>query len=198
MVKFIILLSFLGGFSAATLASTEGKTLESISVNFGSHTEFFNAVQKDTSGGLRKWDFAPVLGVGVSMPISDSWKFMPEFNWLLPQSNEDGKIIKNVFMLRADFGYDLIEWLRLRAGTSLMWLNQQGRGGSVDVNNGNATSTFYYPDGNQSSWNNTLDLGVEALYQQWSFRLQTYTYMLFKSERRAVSYSLLISYYWDQ
>ena len=100
-------------------------------------------------------------------------------------------------MLRADFGYKLFDWLQVRPGTSVMWLNQHGRGGSTQVDNGGGTSTFYYPSGNRSSWNNTLELGLETIYQQWSFRLQTYTYMLFKSERRAVSYSLFLTYSWD-
>lgn len=101
-------------------------------------------------------------------------------------------------MLRADFGYNLVDWLRLRMGTSLIWLNQHGKGGSVQMNNGNDTSTFYYPDENRSSLNNTLDFGAEAIWQDWSLRLQTYIYSVFLADKRQTSYTLFISYYWDR
>ncbi len=154
------------------------KTIEAISFNVGPHTENFNAVQSDASGGKRKFDFAPTIGAGLLIP----WRpwdlgllFLPELNWVLPQFSGESRIVKNIFMLRSDLGYDVLPWLRLRAGTSLMWLNQHGRGGSTELENGNTTSTFYYPEENRSSLNNTVDLGAEALYEDFSFRFQTYT-----------------------
>ena len=177
----------------------EKKSIESILFNLGTHTEFYDNIQNDSSGGTRKFDIsAPTLGVGLAMPIRYGWRFLPEFNWVLPRSAGDSQIIKNLFMLRADFGYDPLDWLRLRVGTSLMWANQQGRGGKAELNNGNSTSTFYYPDENRSSLNNTFDVGIEAMYEKFAVRLQTYTYALFKEERRQLSYTLLFSYYWDQ
>ncbi len=166
--------------------------------NFGAHTEFFNMIQIDDSGGMRKIDFAPTIGLGVSKPLDSQFSFLPEVNWVLPRNAGSSKIMKNLFMLRADFGYEPIEWLRLRFGTSLMWLNQHGKGGSTQMNNGNSTSTFYYPDENRSSLNNTLDLGVEAMMDAWSLRLQTYTYSVFKEQRRQLSYTLFVSYSWDR
>lgn len=171
--------------------------IESIYVNGGFHTEFFNNVQVDSSGGMRKFDFAPVIGAGIRLPISDSWNFMPEMNWVLPHDSNT-RIIKNLIMFRGDVAYDALDWLRLRVGTSLMWLNQHGRGGTAKISNGESTSSFYYPDENRSSINNTFDLGAEFLMNSWAFRLQTYTYSLFKEESRQISYSVFISYYWEQ
>lgn len=176
------------------------KTIESWILNFGTHTEYFNNIQNDTAGGTRKIDFAPTIGIGMFIPLANKdLKFLPEFNWVLPRSAGSSKIIKNLLMFRADLGYDALDWLRLRLGTSLMWLNQHGRGGSTQVNNGTGTSTFYYPDENRSSVNNTLDLGVEGLINdEWSVRLQTYIYSVFIEERRQISYTLFVSYYWDR
>lgn len=175
------------------------KQIESIIFNLGTHTEFYDNIQNDTSGGTRKFDMkAPTIGAGLIMPIGSDWRFVPELNWVLPRSAGDSQIIKNLFMFRADFGYDPLDWLRLRVGTSIMWANQQGRGGKEEINNGTSTSTFYYPEENRSSLNNTFDLGIETMYEDFAVRLQTYTYALFKEERRQVSYTLLFSYYWDQ
>jgi hypothetical protein len=178
---------------------SEEKTVESWILNFGTYTEYFNSVQNDTSGGTRKFDFAPTIGGGMFIPMSSyDLKFLPEINWVLPRSAGSSKIIKNLFMFRADLGYDALDWLRFRLGTSLMWSNQHGRGGSTQVNNGNGTSTFYYPDENRSSLNNTLDIGIETMIDDWSLRLQTYTYSIFIKERRQTSYTLFVSYYWDR
>lgn len=167
--------------------------------NLGAHTEFFNNIQSDDSGGVRKFDGKPTLGFGLLMPTTSKLLFLPEFNWVLPHKAGSSEIIKNVFMLRADLGYDPLTWLRLRLGTSIMWLNQHGKGGSTRMGNGNSTSTFYYPDENRSSYNNTLDLGLEGLItKEWAIRLQTYTYSVFKEERRQTSYTLFVSYYWDR
>lgn len=175
------------------------KKFESILFNLGTHTEFYNNVQNNTSGGKRKFDMSAfTIGSGLSMPLKNNWRFLPELNWVLPRKAGDSQIMKNLFMFRADFGYDPLDWLRLRVGTSIMWANQHGSGGKAEINNGNSTSTFYYPEENRSSLNNTFDLGVEAMYEDWAIRLQTYTYALFKEERRQLSYTLFISYYWDQ
>lgn len=187
-------------FYATALSAAPSATppVDSIYFNVGTHTEFYNAVQVDDSGGMRKFQFAPTFGVGLNIPLDYGWKFLPEFNWVLPfQEESTSRIIKNIFMLRADFGYEVMEWLRLRVGTSFMILNQHGQGGTVQIDNGNSTSTFYYPDENHSSLNNTFDLGAELKYQDWSFRLQTYTYSLFKEERRQLSYTLFVTYNWD-
>ena len=175
-----------------------GQDLTKIVFNLGAHTEFYDNVQSDSSGGTRKFDTAPTIGGGLVLPLNSNWNFLPEINWVLPQEAGSSEIIKNIFMLRADFGYNLLDWLRLRMGTSLIWLNQHGKGGSVQMNNGNDTSTFYYPDENRSSLNNTLDFGAEAMWQDWSLRLQSYIYSVFLADKRQTSYTLFISYYWDR
>lgn len=173
------------------------KYIESIYFNLGLHTEFYDGVQTTAAGDTRKFDDKPVLGAGLQVPFY-SLKFLPEFNWVLPQKAGNSKIMKNLFMIRSDLAYDPLKWLRLRLGTSLMWANQHGEGGSAKVDNGNGTSTFYYPDENRSSINNTFDVGLETKFNDFAIRLQTYTYAIFRNDRRQVSYTLFISYYWDQ
>jgi hypothetical protein len=131
--------------------------------------------------------------------LGPGWKFLPELNWVLPFMNDsDSNMYKNLFMIRGDIGYDLLDWLRVRVGTSLMWLNMHGKGGKTTINNGGGQSEFYNPDENRSALNNTFDLGLEALLSDdWSARLQTYTYSLFQEERRQLSYSLFLTHYWE-
>lgn len=197
-------LSTFGKKRASSPSSAKGRQKTSDEVydryffNVGSHTEFINNVQIDASGGMRTFEFAPALGAGLRIPMEGLFTFFPELNWVLPRTTSDSRIIKNLFMLRGDFGHEPVDWFRVRVGTSLMWLNQHGRGGSAELNNGNTTSTFYYPEDNRSSINNTLDVGAELLMDQWAVRLQTYTYSAFKKDRRQFSYSLFLTYYMDR
>ena len=172
--------------------------IKEVYFNIGTHTQFYNAIQNDDSGGLRKTDWKPVIGAGIGIPMTTNFIFLPEFNWVLPQTHEGSKILSNLFMFRGDISHVPFGWLRLRLGTSLMWANQQGRGGSAQMNNGNGRSTFYYPDENKSSLNNTLDFGIEAVFEKFAFRLQTYTYSFFVKEQKQLSYSLFLTYYWKK
>lgn len=162
----------------------------------GFHTEFYNQVQVDSKGNLRKFDTLPTIGVGIKAPLQSAYNFIGEVNWVLPQKTTD-QIMKNLIMIRGDIAYSPIDWFRLRVGTSIMWMNQHVSGGSTTENNGNGSSKFYYPRENRSSINNTLDLGAEFLWDEWAFRFQTYTYSVFKEERRQLSYTIFVSYYWD-
>lgn len=173
------------------------QSIEGWQIHLGSHTQNYNDIQTNSSGQTNKFEFNPTIGAGLNIPLSENWKFLPEASWVLPKFNEDSKIIKNIFFFRADFAYTLQDWMWLRVGTSFALLNQHGRGGKANLNNGNETTEFYYPDENHSSINNTIDLGVEFLYDHWSLRLQTYTYQIFKEESRQLSYSLLLTRYLD-
>lgn len=195
---FLFLMAFLVAHPVSAKIFLD-KPVKSYNINMGTHTEFYQGVQVDGSGGMQKTAFAPTLGIGAHLPLTWSgFSFLPEFNWVLPQTNESTHIVKNILMLRTDLAYDIFNWFRVRAGTSIMWLNQHGRGGSTNINNGNTSSRFYYPDENRSSWNNSLDLGVEFMVKDWAARLQTYTYAYFDDQRRQISYTLFLTYYWGR
>ncbi len=73
----------------------------------------------------------------------------------------------------------------------------RGEGGTDEMNNGNGTSKFYIPSESRTSMNTTLDLGAEAMLDEFGFRFQTYIYSVLKSERRQISYTLMFTYYYD-
>lgn len=172
------------------------ENIKEVDFNFGTHTEFYNSVQIDDSGSMRQFDFTPIFGVGVPFSYNEYLKIIPEINWVLPRFIENHRIMINTFMFRGDLAVDPLTWLRLRIGTSIMVMNQQGRGGSTTLNNGNTQTRFYYPDSNHSSINNTLDVGGEVLLNSLSFRFQTYTYSAFNKNQRQISYTLIMTYHW--
>ncbi len=177
-----------------------GRTVKFKNFGFsvGSLTEFVGNVQIDSNGKRRTIDLNPTVGVLATIPIEGKFDLLPEINWVLPRKTGEDKVYKNLFMFRADIGYRWLEWLRLRVGTSVMFLNTHGSGGKVTRDNGNDKTEFYRPNSNSSSFNNTFDVGVEAIFEdKWALRVQNYTYALFNNERRQHSYMIMGSYYWD-
>lgn len=185
--------------SALADIKANGQKIEisSIGFNVGSLTEFVGNVQIDSAGGKRRFDFNPAIGAFAVIPLQGNVDLLPEINWVLPRKTGTDSVYKNLLMFRADIGYRWFEWLRLRAGTSVMFLNTHGSGGKVSRDNGNGQTEFYRPNSNSSSFNNTFDLGIEFLKDPWAFRFQTYTYSLFNEQRRQHSYMVMGTYYWD-
>lgn len=199
----ISLVLLLAIFTTSSLAADEQPTpsndfaqqFKDVGFHLGGHTEFYDAIQTDIKGTRRKFDPNPLIGFSSEIELSPKWRLGPELLWVLPQGSNG--VSKNLFMVRLDgvwMGSDL--W-RLRVGTSLMVNNIRGNGGTVTLNNGGSTSEFYLPSESRTSVNNTIDLGGEVTMRDFAFRMQTYWYAPFKSERRQVSYALILSYYYD-
>lgn len=191
-----VILLFSALVSAEDPNADDSTRFKNIGLHLGGLTEFYNAIQVDNRGQKNKFDFAPFFGASTDIGLTDSWVMVPEFNWVLPQAIGDG-VTKNLFMLRLDGAWRGGDWWRLRVGTSLMINNIRGEGGTKTVSNGGSTSTFYLPSESKTAVNNTLDFGAEALYDSFAFRFQTYLYSIFRNDRRQVSYSLTLSYYYD-
>ena len=169
---------------------------DNLGFHLGSLTEFVGSVQIDDSGKKNFFEINPFIGFSTQISLSPDWVFLPEFNWVLPREAGSG-ISKNLFMVRGDFGYNYQDWLRLRVGSSLMINNIRGAGGSRPMNNGSGQSDFFLPPESKTSINNTLDLGIELHSEELALRFQNYWYAILNNERRQLSYSLTLTYYYD-
>lgn len=169
---------------------------DNLGFHLGTLTEFVGSVQTDDQGGKNFFELNPFLGFSTQLTLSPQWIFSPELNWVLPRESGAG-VSKNLFMIRGDFGYAYEDWIRLRVGTSLMINNIRGSGGTRPLNNGSGQSDFFVPPESQTAINNTLDLGAEIHNKELALRFQTYWYAILNSERRQLSYSLTLTYYYD-
>jgi len=114
MFKLILPLFLLCFFYPFT---TDAGSIDNLQLNFGTHTQFYNAVQINNSGGKQRFEFSPTIGVGTSYQLPHGFQFLPEVNWVLPVNQSTGNVIKNTLMLRADFGYFVTDWFRIRSGS---------------------------------------------------------------------------------
>ncbi len=191
-----ILLSSALSAQADELFDDFGQRFQNLGFHLGTLTEFYDAVQVDDSGGQDKFALNPLLGFSTDFELTPTWALVPEINWVLPRQVTEGTT-KNLIMVRLDGAWRGGDWWRLRAGTSLMINNIRGDGGSTRMNNGGSTSEFYLPSESKTAVNNTLDFGAEAFKDAFALRFQSYIYALARSERRQVSYTLTLSYYYD-
>ncbi len=182
--------------SAQSSSANFSRKFKNLGFHAGTLTEFYDAVQVDDEGKKEKFAFNPMLGFSTDFELITDWHLIPEINWVLPREAEEG-VTQHLIMLRADIGWRLSDWWRLRMGSSIMVNHIRGEGGSRQVRNGNGYSKFYVPAESRTSLNNTLDIGAEGLWDDFGLRLQAYVYSILRSERRQISYTLTFSYYYD-
>ena len=190
-LKKLIFLSVLVSLNASAFSISE---FENLQVNFGTWQENYNQVQESSNGELNGFEIRPYLSVGVDYNIYDEFGFIPEVGYILRENIGDSSVTKDIFYLRGDFTYAPKEWLRLRLGTSLMWMTISGDGSEEDLANGNGEETYYAPNERRNIFNQTLDFGVEYIHKKTSLRLQNYMYAVTDSDQRISSISLSVNY----
>lgn len=98
------------------------------------------------------------------LPIGKKWEWEPAVGTLLPwTSGVDGNEKKFSTHFDLTFSYPLTRWLRFRLGPGVQWLFSFSDGGSVVLNNGTSTSTFYTPAYPSHSFVLTAQSGLSLL-----------------------------------
>ncbi len=173
------------------------------SLTFGTLTEFYQSVQISESGEKNTLEFNPLIGASLYFSTRNQFEFQTEIFWVLPRTLENSAAVENLFAFRIDFTHKRFKFLQdqliLRMGTSAMVDIMQGRGGEVQLSNGGQSSTFFLPEQNRTTINNTFDVAIEYLLgPNYSLRTTAIVYQLFASERRALSYTLQLNYYFPK
>ena len=165
-------------------------------VTGGGYVPFGPSTQKDVSGSSNKFSFDPMIGINTKMNTGFyNQIFLPEFDVVFHTGERDG-YSKKTYLITADFGYMLDPRFMLRYGTSAIITQVSGDGNVVYLNNGNEVDAFYQPNESRSSWNQTLNLGMDGIIDaHYSLRFETYIFSLFNSDARKISYSLSLVYY---
>lgn len=179
----------------------EGRNSEylfnNIIVSFGNWMEFVDDVQI-TKGGTKNSlflsQYTPYFSISVDYPFKENWGLIPEIGYVVQREAADSRISKNLFFVRSDVAYLYNKWLRLRAGTSLMILNITGTGGEETLPNGDSTETYFIPSQRRTALNQTLDFGIEGIYDRLSLRLGSYIYAWNENADRMVTYSFSLNY----
>lgn len=165
-------------------------------VSFGGYAPFGPSTQKETTGSRNTFSFDPMLGVNTILTTPFYGQlFLPEFAMVFHGSGDDD-YKKNTWLFLADFGHRINNKLLLRYGLGTILTKISGDGGAVQLNNGGSTATFYQPNETSTSWNTTINLGLEsAVTGNYAVRFETYLFSFFNNEARKFSYSLNVVYF---
>ncbi len=165
-------------------------------VSAGGYVPFGLSTQKETTGSKNTLSFDPMVGVNTifATPFTGHL-FLPEFAMAFHGTGQDGYKKSTMFFL-LDFGYQLRAQTILRYGVGTVLTRISGDGGTVNLLNGNTPTDFYAPNEARTSWNTTVDLGIEHSFSSdYALRFQTYIFSMFDAEARKLSYSLNLVYY---
>lgn len=165
-------------------------------VSLGGYVPFGPSTQKETTGSSNTFSFSPMISVNTIFPTPFfNQLFLPELAMVFHSEDQDG-YSKRTTLFLFDFGHLLTNDVILRYGLGTALTRITGEGGTVTLPNGSDTSTYYQPNEASTSWNTTVNLGIEGqIMPNYSMRFQTYWFSLLNSEARKASYSLNLVYY---
>jgi len=165
-------------------------------VSVGGYVPFGPSTQKETTGSRNTFSFDPMISVNsIFMTPFYGQLFLPEFALVLHGEGQDG-YSKTSMLFLFDFGHRLGSTYLLRYGIGTVLTRISGDGEAVTLLNGGVPDTFYQPAESSTSWNTTINLGIEnSFMQNYALRFQTYWFSLLDGEARKASYSLNLIYY---
>jgi hypothetical protein len=165
-------------------------------VSVGGYVPFGPSTQKSVTGGKNTFSFDPMLSLNtiITTPFYNQL-FLPEIGMVFHGEGQDG-YSKRTTLFIFDMGHRLTGTTLLRYGLGTFLTRITADGGSVTLPNGSDTATYYQPNEASTSWNTTVNLGLENSFGlNYAGRVQTYLFSLFNGEARKVSYSLSLVYY---
>lgn len=176
-------------------------------VGVGHMTKYLGAYTDDTKGGheslLSPW---PYLSVHEYFNVSGKFFFIPEFGVTLKKSSYGDKEASNanggeaskrqlIFIL-ANFSYMAGNGTHLRFGAGIFMTKISGDGGEVTRNNGASTATYFLPSESITSYNSTLNLGIEQfIMPKIAVKLETYAWNILDSTSRRFNFALALNLY---
>jgi hypothetical protein len=176
-------------------------------VGVGSMSPFLGKYTNSTDGGtesaLSIW---PYISVHEYFNIRNNVFFIPEVGMTFSNSsygeidalngNGDEASSRQMIFGLANFSLMLGKGTHFRFGGGVFITKISGDGGAVTRNNGASTATHYLPDETVSSYNSTLNLGLEKFVApRMAIKLETYTWNVFDSTSIRFNFALAFNYY---
>lgn len=164
------------------------------SVGGGGYVPFGSATQKDKDGEDNKTTLHPMIILNVSDQLEGSHLAYGDIGYVYHRST-DNYSKKTMFFL-FDIGYMLVDSFIIRYGIGSFWTRISGDGGPVTVRNGSGYATAYMPKDPITSYNTSINLGMEFVpNSKYSLNFETYTFGILSSEKRHISYALSFRYF---
>lgn len=182
-------------FFSTSYAKFEWNRFDKSSLQVGTWLENYAQVRATRSDQVGGFGLTPFISLASEYRLDTKKALIPEMGYVWQQNRAD--IYKNIFFTRLDFAYKLNELIRTRFGSGLFLTTQSGSGEADMLNNANTTATYYIPKERRDNYTQTLDLGLELMQKEISWRAQTYIITPFDPQTRQLTLSLSINFYTD-
>lgn len=164
-------------------------------VGLGGYTPFAWSTQEDEAGKTNTTTFFPMVSVNTFYPIGYQHYFVPEFGFVYHNKNFDHSK-KYTFLVLCDVAWPVFSRLVLRYGVGGVWTYISGDGGNISLSNGDSAISFAVPDESSTSFNATLDFGLDfALDSHYTLRGEFFLFGMFSGTSRQYSYLFSVNYY---
>lgn len=165
-------------------------------VGFVNYVPFSGQMQTDTDGSTSMISFNPGITLAGAVHLGSSHYFLPEVGYVFHTGLEDEYSKKTIFVLY-DFGYMLAPRWMLRYGPGTFMTRISGEGGTDQVPSSAASgsSTGFRPSESVTSYNTTLNLGIEFAFTPLMFaKFEIFVFGFLDSEKRNLSHGLSFKY----
>lgn len=165
-------------------------------VGVGGYVPFGMNTQKEAEGGTNALTFHPMITVNKVFKINEQHFFVPEIGYAYHLNTGDNYDKKTIFILW-DMGIRLGHGLVFHYGLGTFMTKISGDGGAVEVRNGESgTATFYMPSETVTSYNTTVNAGLELIFDpNYAAKIESYLFSPASSDKMKISYSLSLNYY---
>lgn len=161
-----------------------------IGIGMGTYVPTAGRYQNEVDGSRQYLQINPYISVTNYWRLFGEHFLAPELGMAFHTGTED-EYSKRTTVILWHAAWRFNDRLLLRYGLGTFWTRISGDGEEVVMPNGNSTATFYAPTESATSYNSTLDIGIEYVVgQQWGARADFFILQPFSSERRGVSYLL--------
>lgn len=161
----------------------------------GTLTHNFLTAQNDEKGGTKVFDLAPVVFIGTNIPFFlNGVFFTPALGYAKFFTKDE--TTRSEIILQYHLTQPLLSSFMLHYGFSNYITSIGGNGGTLQLNNGSSTATFYTPTESKTTFTSSLDLGGEFIFtNEVSARAQVSIMRFLSSERRRVSHLITMNYF---
>ncbi len=164
-------------------------------VGIGNLTHNFLSAQNDEKGGKKVFEAGPVFLVGASFPFLFSGMYASPAVGYAKFFTKD-QTSRSDIIIQYHLSQLLFPSMMLRYGFSNYITKIGGDGGTLELNNGSSTATFYIPEESKSTFTASMDIGTEFIFSaEYTARLQVSVLRFLSSERRRVSHMLTFNYF---
>jgi len=192
----VLLISTIFSFGNHAIAITNG-----LAVTGGVYqNNILNAADDGFAGDRLFDDIYFPIGIQYSLPVFDGWNFAPTLSLtqlttlIVPKETPEDGAKKNLIYLNLPLVTNLRESVDGKLGLGILRYEVRGEGGTVNLQNGTGTSTFYQPSKTTSSVTTYLLFGLAFPFTKWQLDWDLIVHAPADNDRRSYSMAVYMTY----